>query len=202
MYKLIEKDNYDLEANFQSIALPRHVYTYVINCRLTNHRAYLVVQILLVDFQEMVVLKDHKSSTIEMWIFRQVENDSKAHTVFHNYLKCGQGINLSKDIIMKLFIRFSLFNALIIRLFFINLKDVVIAIEKNFKRIKLSQTWTYDILTHNSLYAQNICKCPYVLFNQALEDAAYAGKRQIPMFRQLMPNKQIKLYYYLFRVIN
>ncbi len=57
-----------------------------INRRLSNHHDFLAVQIFLMDLEEMVVRKDW-CSAIEMWVFRQFDKGSKAHTAFNVYLK-------------------------------------------------------------------------------------------------------------------
>ena len=47
----------------------------------------------LMDVEDQVVRKVW-ISPIEMWVFRQIEKGSKAHTAFHVFLKSGQGLQL------------------------------------------------------------------------------------------------------------
>ena len=81
-------------------------------------------------------------SPVEMWVFKQFEKGSKAHTAFHVYLKSGQGIQLNRDV--KCYFRdFAFFKEVIIGLFFTKLRNPIAVIEKNLKRMKLTLTGTY-----------------------------------------------------------
>ena len=59
--------------------------------RLSNNHAFLAVQIWLMDIEDIVIRNDW-STTIEMWVFRQIDKGSKAHTTFHIFLKSGVGL--------------------------------------------------------------------------------------------------------------
>ena len=59
--------------------------------RLSNHHDFLAVQIFFMDLEDMVVRKDW-GSPAKMWVFRQFEKGSKAHTTFHVYLKSEDSI--------------------------------------------------------------------------------------------------------------
>ncbi len=68
-----------------------------IHRRLSYYHDFLAVQIFLMDLEGMVVRKDW-CSAIEMWVFRQFEKGSKAHTAFNVCLKSGQGLQLNRDV--------------------------------------------------------------------------------------------------------
>ncbi len=92
--RLIEKKKQEGEAK-DSVTTPSD--TLPPNRRLSNHHDFLSVQMILMDLEEMVVRKDW-SSPIDLWVFRQFEKGSKAHTAFHVFLKSGQGLQLNTDI--------------------------------------------------------------------------------------------------------
>ncbi len=92
------------------------------------------------NLEDMVVRKDW-GSPVEMWVFRQFEKGSKAHTAFHVYLKSGQGLQRNRDL-KCYFSDFAHFKEVILRLFFTKLRDPIAVIEKNLKRIKLTLTGT------------------------------------------------------------
>ncbi len=102
------------------------------------------------DLEYMVIRKDW-SSLIEMWVFRQFEKGSKAHTAFNVFLESGQGLQLNPDI--KCYFRsFKHFRKNLLRLFFIKLRDPITVIEKNLNRVKLTLSGV-DGLTTPTTYA-------------------------------------------------
>ena len=89
----------------------------------------------------MVVRKDW-GSPVEMWVFKNFEKGLKAHTAFHVNLKSVQGLQLNRDV-KCYFCDFAHFKEVILGLFFTKLRDPIVVIEKNLKRIKLTLTGTY-----------------------------------------------------------
>ncbi len=67
------------------------------NRRLSNHRDFLSVLIFLMDLEELVVRKEW-GSAVEMWVFRQFEKGTKAHTAFNVHLKSGQDLQFNPDV--------------------------------------------------------------------------------------------------------
>jgi hypothetical protein len=93
--RLIEKKKLDSEAK-DSVMAPSD--SLPANRRLSNnHHDFLSVLIFLMDSEELVVRKEW-GSTVEMWVFRQFEKGTKAHTAFNVYLKSGQGLQLNSDV--------------------------------------------------------------------------------------------------------
>jgi hypothetical protein len=86
--RLIEKKKIDSKAK-GSVTAPAELLP--ANRRLANHHDFLAVQIFLMDVENMVIHK-YWSSPIEMWVFRQFEKGSKAHTAFTVFFKSGQGL--------------------------------------------------------------------------------------------------------------
>ncbi len=72
-----------------------------------------------------------------MWVFRQFEKGSKAHTAFHVFMKSGQGLQLNTDI-KCYFSSFNQFKETLLRVLFTKLRDPIAVIESNLKRIKLT----------------------------------------------------------------
>ncbi len=64
----------------------------------------------------MMVRKDW-GYPVEMWVFKQFEKGSKAHTAFHIYLKSGQGLKFYRDV-KCYFYDFAHFREIIPGLFF------------------------------------------------------------------------------------
>jgi hypothetical protein len=159
------------------------------NRRLSNHHDFLAVLLWLRDLEEVVIRKDW-SSSIEMWVFSQIEKGSKAHTAFHVFLKSGVGLQLNKD--TKVYFRdFPHFKHAIIRLFFTKLKDPLAVIEKNIKRIKLSLSGSDGPTTPTTL--EGFANTLRFLFNQAPMEAAYPERQQVPRIRERLP-KQVESY--------
>ena len=104
-----------------------------------------------------------------MWVFGHFDKGSKAHAVFHVFLKSGVGLQLNKD--TKVYIcDFSHFKNVVVRLFFNKLKDPLAVIEKNIKRIKLSLSGPDRPTTPTSLEGfANTLPFP---FNQAPMEAS------------------------------
>jgi hypothetical protein len=121
-----------------------------------------VVQIFLMDLENMVVRKDW-GSPVEMWVFRQFEKGSKAHTAFHLYLKPGQGLHMIRDV-KCYFCDFTYFREVILGLFFTKLRDPITVIEKNLKRIKLTLKGTDGPTLPTTL--EGFCNAFRFLFNQ------------------------------------
>ena len=137
----------------------------------------------------MVVRKDW-GSPVEMWVFRQFEKGSKAHTAFHVYLKSGQGLQLNRD--LKCYFRdFAHFKEVILRLFVTKLRDPIAVIEKNLKRIKLTLTGTDGPTTPTTL--EGFCNTLRFLFNQAPAEASYPERQQVSRIRECLP-KQVETY--------
>ena len=90
--RLIEKKKQEGEAK-DSVTAPSDPLP--MNRRLHNHHDFLL-QMFLMDIEDQVVRKDW-SSPIEMWVFRQIEKGSKAHTAFQVFLKSGQGLQLQSN---------------------------------------------------------------------------------------------------------
>ena len=138
----------------------------------------------------MVVRKDW-GSPIEMWVFRQFEKGSKAHTAFHVYLKSKQGLQLNLD--LKCFFRdFAHFKEVKLGLFFTKLSDRIAVIEKKLKRIKLTLTVTDGPTTPTTF--EGFCITLRYLFNQAPAEATYYLERQhVSRIRERLP-KQVETY--------
>ena len=125
-----------------------------------------------------------------MWVFRQFEKGTKAHTAFNVHLKSGQGLQLNSDV--KCYFRsFAHFREVIIGLFFTKLKDPIAVIEKSLKRIKLSLTGPDGPTTPTSL--EGFCNTLRFLFNQAPVDAPYPERQQVSRLRERLP-KQVEAY--------
>jgi hypothetical protein len=141
------------------------------------------------DLEDMVVRKDW-SSPIEMWVCRQFEKGSKAHTAFTVFVKSGQGLRLYVDI--KCYFRdFQHFRETLLRVFFTKLRDPVAVIEKNLKRIKLTLSGVDGPTTPTTL--EGFCNTLRFLFNQAPLDAAYPERQQVSRIRERLP-KQVETY--------
>jgi len=96
------------------------------------------------------VIRKDWGSPVEMWVSKQFENGSNAHTAFHVYLKSGQGLQLNCDV--KCYFRgFAHFREVILGLFITKLRDPIAVIEKNLKRIKLALTGTDGPTTPTTL---------------------------------------------------
>ena len=159
------------------------------NRRLSNHHDFLSVQMFLMDLEEMVVRKDW-SSPIEMWVFRQFEKGSKAHSAFHVFLKSGQGLHLNTDI-KCYFSSFKAFKEYLIGVFFTDLRDPIAVIENNLKRIKLTLSGVDGPTIPTTL--EGFCNTLRFLFNQAPLDALYPERQQISRIRERLP-KQVETY--------
>jgi hypothetical protein len=180
--RLIEKKKLDSEAK-DSVTDPAD--TLPANRMLSNHHDFLAVQIFLMDLEDMVVRKDW-SSPIEMWVFRQFEKGSKAHTAFTVFLKSGQGLQLNADI--KCYFRdFHHFRETLLRFFFAKLRDPIVVIEKNLKRIKLTLSGVDGPTTPTTL--EGFCNTLRFLFNQAPYDAAYPERQQVSRIRERLPKR-------------
>ena len=127
------------------------------------------------DLEYIAVRKDW-GSPVEMWVFKQFEKGSKAHTVFHAYyLKSGQGLQLNRDV--KCYFRdFAHSREVILGLFFTKLRDPIAVIEKNMKRIRLTLTVTDGLTTPTTL--EGFCYTLQFLFNQAPAKAAYPERHK------------------------
>ena len=137
----------------------------------------------------MVVRKDW-GSPVEMWVFKQFEKGSKAHTAFHVYLNSGQGLQLNHDV--KCYCRnFAHFREVILGLFFTKLRDAIAVIEKNLERIKLTLTGTDGPNTPTTL--EGFCNTLRFLFIQAPAEAAYPERQHVSRIRERLP-KQVKTY--------
>jgi hypothetical protein len=184
--RLIEKKKLDSEAK-DSVMAPAD--SLPANRRLSNHHDFLSVLIFLMDLEELVVRKEW-GSAVEMWVFRQFEKGTKAHTAFNVYLKSGQGLQLNSDV--KCYFRsFAHFREVILGLFFTKLKDPIAVIEKSLKRIKLSLTGPDGPTTPTSL--EGFCNTLRFLFNQAPVDALYPERQQVSRIRERLP-KQVEAY--------
>jgi hypothetical protein len=184
--RLIEKKKLDSEAK-DSVMAPSD--SLPANRRLSNHHDFLSVLIFLMDLEELVVRKEW-GSAVKMWVFRQFEKGTKAHTAFNVHLKSGQGLQLNSD--AKCYFRsFSHFREVIIGLFFTKLKDPIAVIEKSLKRIKLSLTGPDGPTTPTSL--EGFCNTLRFLFNQAPVDAPYPERQQVSRIRERLP-KQVEAY--------
>ena len=117
---LIEKKKLDSKAK-DSVMAPFD--SLPANRRLSNHHDFLSVLIFLMDLEDLVVQKEW-GSAVEMWVFRQFEKGTKAHTAFNLYLKSGQGLQLNPDIKCS-FRSFVHFREVILRIFFTKLKDPI-----------------------------------------------------------------------------
>ena len=164
--RLIERRKQDSEAkdSFAAPSDPLHL-----NRRLSNYYKFLAVRIFLMDLEDMVVRKDW-GSHVEMWVFKQFEKGSKAHTAFPVYLKSGQGLQLNRDV-KCCFRDFAHFRVVILCLFFTKLKNSIAVIEKNLKRTKLTLAGTDRPTTPATL--EGFCNSLRFLFNQAHTEAAY-----------------------------
>ncbi len=127
-------------------------------------------------------------STVEMWVFKQFEKGSKAHTAFHVYLKSVQGLQHNCNV-KGYFCDFAHFREVILGLFFTKLRDPIAVIEKNLKRIKLTLTGTDGPTTPTTL--ENFCNMLQFLFNQAPAEAAYPERQQFSRIRERLP-KQVE----------
>ena len=108
-----------------------------------------------------------------MWVFRQSEKGSKAHTAFHVFLKSGQGLRLQLN---KCYFRdFHDFKETILRAFFTKLRDPIAVIESNIKLIKLTLSGVDGPTTPTTL--ECFCNTLRFLFNQAPPDAAYPERQ-------------------------
>ncbi len=97
-----------------------------------------------------------------MWVFRQFDKSSKAHTTFNVYLKSGQGLQLNRNV-KCYFLDFKHFREVLLRLFFTKLKNPISVIEKNLKRIKLTLTGVDGPTTPTTL--EGFCNTLRFLFN-------------------------------------
>jgi hypothetical protein len=77
--RLIEKKKLDSEAK-DSVMAPSD--SLPANRRLSYHHDFLSVLIFLKNLEELVVRKEWNSA-VEMWVFRQFEKGTKAHTAFN-----------------------------------------------------------------------------------------------------------------------
>jgi hypothetical protein len=142
----------------------------------------------LMDIEDQVVRKEW-SSPIEMWVFRQIEKGSKAHTAFQVFLKSGQGLQLQSN--KCYFADFQNFKETILRTFFTKLRDPIAVIESNIKRIKLTLSGVDGPTTPTTL--EGFCNTLRFLFNQAPPDAAYPERQQVSRIRERLP-KQVETY--------
>jgi hypothetical protein len=130
--RLIEKKKQEGEAK-DSVTAPSDPLP--LNRKLHNHHDLLALQMFLMDIEDQVVRKDW-ISPIEMWVFRQIEKGSKAHTAFQVFLKSGQELQLQSN---KCYFKdFQNFKETILRTFFTKLRDPIAVIESKIKRIKLT----------------------------------------------------------------
>jgi hypothetical protein len=184
--RLLEKKKQESEAR-DSVTAPFEPLPP--NRRLSNHHDFLAVQIWLMDIEDIVIRHDW-SAVIEMWVFRQIDKGSKAHTAFHFFFKSGVGLQLNKDVNCY-FRDYSIFKQTILRLFFTNIKDPLAVIEKNLKRIKLSLSGPDGPTTPTTL--EGFANTLRFLFNQAHTEASYPERQQIPRIRERLP-KQVESY--------
>ena len=183
--RLIEKKKQEGEAR-DSVTAPSDPLP--LNRRLHNHHDFLALQMFLMDVEDQVVRKDW-SSPIEMWVFRQIEKGSKAHTAFHVFLKSGQGLQLHSN---KCYFRdFQNFKETILQTFFTKLRDPIAVIEGNIKRIKLTLSGVDGPTTPTTL--EGFCNTLRFLFNQAPLDAPYPERQQVSRIRERLP-KQVETY--------
>ncbi len=91
--RLIEKKKLDSEAKDSVMASSDSLPA---NRRLSNYHDFLSVLFFLMDLEELVVRKEW-GSAVEMWVFRQFEKGTKAHTAFNVHIKSGQGLQLNSD---------------------------------------------------------------------------------------------------------
>ncbi len=159
------------------------------NRRLSNHHDYLVVQLWLKDVEEMVLRKEW-CSAVELWVFRQFEKGSKAHTAFHVFLKSGRGLFMDPKA-RCYFSSFEVFKTAIENYFFTELKDPLTIIEKSVKRIKLTLSGADGPTTPTTL--EGFCNTLRFLFNQAPSDSPYSERHQVSRIRERLP-KQVESY--------
>jgi hypothetical protein len=183
--RLIEKKKQEGEAK-DSVAAPSDPLP--LNRRLHNHHDFLALQMFLMDIEDQVVRKDW-SSPIEMWVFRQIEKGSKAHTAFNVFLKSGQGPQLQSN--KCYFADFRDFKETILRTFFTKLRDPIAVIESNIKRIKLTLSGVDGPTTPTTL--EGFCNTLRFLFNQAPLEAQYPERQQVSRIRERLP-KQVETY--------
>jgi hypothetical protein len=173
--RLIEKKKQEGEAK-DSATTPSDPLS--LSRRLHNHHDFLDLQMFLMDIEDHVVRKD-SSSPIEMWVFRQIEKGSKAHTAFHIFLKSGQGLQLRQN---KCYFKdFMNFKETILRTYFTKLRDPIAVIESNIKHIKLTFLGVDGPTTPTTL--EGFCNTLRFLFNQAPPDAAYPERQQVSRIR-------------------
>jgi hypothetical protein len=119
-----------------------------------------------------------------MWVFRQFDKGSKAHTAFNVYLKSGQGLQLNLDV--KCYFRDILhLHEAILRLLFTKLKNPIAVIEKNLTRIKLTLTGADGHTTLTTL--EGFCNTLRFLFNQAPNEVVYPERQQVSRIRERLP---------------
>ncbi len=99
-----------------------------------------------------------------MRVFKQFEKGSKAHTALHVYLKSGQSLQVNRDV-KCYFVDFTHLRGYILGIFFTKLRDSIVVIEKNLKRIKLTLTGTDGPTKPTTL--ERFCNTLRFLFNQA-----------------------------------
>jgi hypothetical protein len=167
--RLIGKKKLDSEAK-DSVMAPSD--SLPANRRLSNHRDFLLVLIFLMDLEELAVRKEW-GSAVEMWVFRQFEKGTKAHTAFNVYLKSRQFLQLNPGV--KCYFRsFVHFHEVILRLFFTKLQDPIAMIEKSLKCIKLSLTGPGGPPAPTTF--EGFCNTLRFLFNQAPVDSPYPDR--------------------------
>ena len=124
-----------------------------------------------------------------MWVFRQIEKGSKAHTAFHVFFKSGQGLQLQQN---KCYFKdFQNFKETILRTFFTKLRDPIAVIESNIKRIQLTLSGVNGPTAPTTL--EGFCNTLRFLFNQAPLDALYPERQHVSRIRERLP-KQVETY--------
>jgi hypothetical protein len=86
---------------------------------------------------------------------------------------------------------FQHFRETLLRVFFTNLRDPIVVIENNLKKIKLTLSGVDGPTTPTTL--EGFCNTLKFLFNQAPSDAAYPERQQVSRIRERFP-KQVETY--------
>ena len=157
-----------------------------LNHRLHDHHDFLALQMFFMNVEEAVSRKDW-CSPVELWVFRQIEKGSKAHTAFHVFLKSGQGLQLQMN--NCYFRDFLDFKDKVSGVFFTELRDPIAVIESSMKRVKLTVHGVDGPTTPTTL--EGFCNTIRFLCNQAPLDASYPERQQVSRIRERLP-KQVE----------
>ena len=163
--RLIDKKKQEGEARDRFTAPSEPL---AVNHRLHDHHDFLALHMFFMNVEEAVSRKDW-CSPVELWVFRQIEKSSKAHTAFHVFLKSGQGLQLQMN--NCYFKNFRDFKEKVSGVFFTDLRDPIAVIESSMKRVKLTVHGVDGPTTPTTL--EGFCNTLRFLFNQAPLDASY-----------------------------